>query len=66
MPMTHTGWFVFVEQPSRVWIFDGDALSLLERRDKTVSVSSSAEVFKSCPKAVREALPGKFQKRYFK
>lgn len=64
--MTHAGWFVFVEQPSRVWIFDGDALSLLERRDKTVSDSSSAEVFKSCPKPVRDALPEKIQKRYFK
>ncbi len=65
-PMNHAGWFVFVEQPSRIWIFDGDGLSLLERRDKTVSDSSSAEVFKSCPKSVRDALPEKIQKRYFK
>lgn len=64
--MIHAGWFAFVEQPSRVWIFDGDALSLLERRDKSVSDSSSAEAFKSCPKPVKDALPEKIQKRYFK
>jgi hypothetical protein len=62
----YAGWFVFVEQPSRVWFFDGDALRLLERRVKFVSDSSSEEVFKSCPKVVRDALPEKIQKRYFK
>ena len=65
-PMTQAGWFVFAEQPSRVWIFDGDALSLLERHDKTVSDSSSAEDFKRCPKRVRDALPEKIRNRYFK
>ena len=65
-PMTHAGWFVFLEKPTRVWVFDGDVLSLLERQNKTVSDSSSAEVFKSCPKQVRDALPEKIRKRYFK
>jgi hypothetical protein len=65
-PMTHAGWFVFAEQSTRVWVFDGDALSLLERHDKTVSDSSSAEALKDCPKQVMDALPEKIRNRHFK
>ncbi|MEW6306533.1 MAG: hypothetical protein AB1705_23960 [Verrucomicrobiota bacterium] len=64
--MTQAGWFVFAEQPARIWVFDGDGLSLLERSDKALSDSSSPEAFKRCPRQVREALPERIRKRYFK
>jgi hypothetical protein len=64
-PMTAAGWFVFVEDVSRVWVFDGDALSLFHRTDKGLTDSSSSEVYKTCPKEVRVALPESFRKKYF-
>jgi len=65
-PMTKTGWFVFAEQPTRVWVFTGEILSLVEQTDETVSDSSSVEAFKTCPKQVRDALPEEIRRRYFK
>lgn len=64
--MIQAGWFVFVEQPSRVWVFDGKALSMLQRQGRIVSDTTSAEAFKSCPQPVKDALPEKIRKRYFK
>lgn len=59
-------WFVFVENSSRVWIFDGKDLAVAWQKGIQVKISSSPEEFKNCPKQVREALPPKVQKRYFK
>ena len=64
-PMMKAGWFVFAEHPARIWVFDGQTLSLVERSDKALSDSSSVEAFKKCPKAVRDALPEQVRKKYF-
>lgn len=60
------GWFVFVEQPNRIWIFDGvDAGTLLSRSDKELRDSSfSTEILASCPKEVWDALPEKVRSKY--
>lgn len=63
-PMTHAGWFAFLEQPNRIWIFDGDVLNLVERHG--VTVIDSSDVSKGCPDRVRDALPEKIRRKYFK
>lgn len=58
------GWFVFVESPERIWIFDGKkSLAIAERR-KTEKWGMStnikdfdAESAAVCPVQVKEALP---------
>jgi hypothetical protein len=73
MPMKSANWFVFTEQTTRIWIFDGDVLSLVEKGDKTVvnrtvlcEFCPSLEGFDTCPKAVRDALPEKIRLKYAK
>jgi hypothetical protein len=60
------GWFVFVEKPNRIWIFDGvDGGTLLSHSEKELSDSSfSREVLASCPQAVWDALPQKVRAKY--
>ena len=62
------GWFVFVEKPNRIWIFDGvDGGTLLSHSEKELSDSSfSREVMASCPQAVWDALPQKVRAKYRK
>jgi hypothetical protein len=62
------GWFVFVEKPSRIWIFDGvDGGTLLSHSEKQLSdCSFSREVMASCPQAVWDALPQRVQAKYRK
>lgn len=62
--MIHAGWFAFLEQPNRIWIFDGDTLNLVERHG--VTVADTAGVYKDCPAQVRNALPEKIREKYFK
>ncbi|HVY68444.1 MAG TPA: hypothetical protein VHH73_00855 [Verrucomicrobiae bacterium] len=61
-------WFVFAEQPNRVWIFDGEVLILDENAEKsssskTMSTLSSSKAFQSYPKEVREALPDRVREK---
>jgi len=62
------GWFVFVEKPNRIWIFDGaEGGTLLSHSGKELSDSSfSREVMASCPQAVWDALPQKVRAKYRK
>jgi hypothetical protein len=73
MPMKSANWFVFTEQTTRIWIFDGDVLSLVEKGNKTVvnrtvlcEFCPSLEAFDTCPKPVRDALPEKIRLKYAK
>ena len=62
------GWFVFIEQPNRIWIYDGlDGGNLLVRSEKMLRDSSfSRKVLSSCPRKVWDALPLKVKKKYRK
>jgi hypothetical protein len=64
-PLPKEGWFVFVQDISHVWVFDGEALSLLHNTGKSLSDESSNEAFKTCPGEVRNALPESLRKKYF-
>ena len=64
-PLTRDGWFIYAEDASRVWVFDGENLSLVHRTDEMVTDESSPKVFKICPKEVRDALPESYRKAYF-
>ena len=62
------GWFVFVEKPERLWIYDGrDGGILLIHSEKQSSVSSfSSAVISSCPQKVLDALPQSVREKYRK
>ena len=65
-PMRQEGWFAFAEQLNRVWVFDGESLSLLERAEKSLgskAVTARSKEFKNAPREVREALPKDFLKK---
>ncbi len=64
-PLLKDGWFVCVQNISHVWVFDGEALSLLHKADQSLSDESSMEAFKTCPEEVRKALPESSRKKYF-
>jgi hypothetical protein len=58
------GWFVFVESPERIWIFDGkNSLAIAERRltakgGFTTNIKDfDAQAAAVCPVRVKEALP---------
>ncbi len=53
------GWFVFLERPNRIWIFDGvDGATLLTHSEKELSNTSlSREALASSPRPFRDALP---------
>jgi hypothetical protein len=61
------GWFVFVETPGRIWVFDGrDSGVVLTHSDKGKDMLSgfSREVMTSCPQKVWEALPQGVRENY--
>ncbi len=62
------GWFVFVEKPGRIWIFDGvDGGVLLSNSGKETAVSSfSRQLMTTCPRKVWDALPEEVRARYQK
>ena len=57
------GWFVFVETPERIWIYDGlDSGTLLMHSEKEIgSAAFSPELMASCPQKVWNAFPKGFQ-----
>jgi len=62
----HDGWFIFPERMMhRIWVYDGESLSVLNHTGKSLTDESSPDAFKNCPKAVRDALPEGARKRYF-
>ena len=63
MPLMRDGWFVFVEDVSRVWVFDGVVLRLLHYTDRNQSDTVVSEIDQSCPQEVRDALPESYRKR---
>jgi hypothetical protein len=56
-----TGWFVFVEKPNRIWVFNGvDGGLLMEHTEKSMTVSALySGNMTNCPKAFLDALPPK-------
>ncbi len=62
------GWFVFVEKPGRLWIYDGREDGILvihSEKQSSVSAFSSA-VMSSCPQKVLDALPQSVREKYRK
>jgi hypothetical protein len=59
------GWFVFVETPGRIWIYDGlDSGTLVTHSEKEMgSAAFSPELIASCPQKVWNALPKGFQEK---
>ncbi|MCX6927637.1 MAG: hypothetical protein NT154_31175, partial [Verrucomicrobia bacterium] len=57
------GWFVFVETPERIWVYDGlDSGTLLMHSEKEMgSAAFSPELMASCPQKVWNAFPKGFQ-----
>jgi len=62
------GWFVFVEKPGRLWIYDGREGGILvihSEKQSSVSAFSSA-VMSSCPQKVWDVLPQSVRGKYRK
>jgi enamine deaminase RidA (YjgF/YER057c/UK114 family) len=59
------GWFVFPENSTNVWVFDGRNLWLILETEKESNVSSRKD-FENCPKQVQDALPEKIKAKYLK
>ena len=58
--LNSAGWFVYVETPDRLWIYDGDKHLIFEGHEKEKLVGGmSPEIMATCPKEVLEALPEK-------
>jgi hypothetical protein len=67
------GWFVFLESPERIWIFDGkNSLAIAERRfdakggEHTSVKDFDAQSAAICPVKVEEALPQAIREALFK
>ena len=59
------GWFVYVESPTRIWMFDGvRQLDLVTRSDAQKGRYSVTKkgVFETCPQTVWDALPESVRK----
>jgi hypothetical protein len=65
VPLIANGWFVFVQDVTHIWVFDGGALRLATFMGKTQSDTSisASEVDKCCPQEVRDALPNSYHKK---
>jgi hypothetical protein len=54
------GWFVYVESPTRIWMFDGvrqlDLVTHSEAHNGRYSVTTKG-IFETCPQAVWDAVP---------
>ncbi|HZF00425.1 MAG TPA: hypothetical protein VE344_00865 [Methylomirabilota bacterium] len=59
------GWFVFLENSLRVWVFDGQDLWVFQQTEKSSGLYSDEEHFVNCPKQVQDALLSKVRERYF-
>jgi hypothetical protein len=59
MPICAKGWFVFAQDATHIWVFDGVSLQLVTflGKNQTDTVMPLTRVDKSWPKEVREALP---------
>jgi hypothetical protein len=59
------GWFVFVETPERIWIYDGlDSGTLVTHSEKEMgSAAFSPEIIASCPQKVWNVFPKGFQEK---
>ena len=65
VPLIAEGWFVFAEDATHIWIFDGRAL-ILETfigKNQTGTTITASEAEKCCPKKVRDALPKSYYKK---
>jgi hypothetical protein len=60
------GWFVFVEKPGRIWVFDGvDGGVLLLHDDKSTTAKHfSRDLMAACPRKVWDALPRAVREKY--
>jgi hypothetical protein len=66
MHLKPKAWFVFYENPSRIWMFDGEeTLDVLLMSEKLWTTAAGPEDLKPCPKEVRSALPETVRKKYF-
>ena len=61
------GWFVFIESPDRLWIFDGvKSLSIAERTANTHNFKDfDTKAATQCPVRVKEALPKDVREKLF-
>jgi hypothetical protein len=60
------GWFVYIESPARIWLFDGVRdLDLVQRAPAYTSRQSvvAKGIFETCPQKVWDALPESVRKR---
>jgi len=64
----HDGWFVYVESPNRIWVFDGvDQGVLLSHSEKeSGSKAFPRAALRRCPPKFRDALPQDLRARYSK
>ena len=64
MPMVKDGGFVFVQNTSQIWAFDGRSLDLIQNNESTKVQSDTYlnKMDKSCPAEVRDALPASFRR----
>jgi len=64
--LVRDGWFVFAEDVSHIWVFDGGTLWLSSNTDKSQADTfiPESEVDKRCPKKVRDALPERYHKKH--
>ncbi len=60
------GWFVYIEQPHRIWVFDGiDSALLLSRTDQeTAAKSYPGRALASSPQKFHDALPQPLRTQY--
>jgi hypothetical protein len=62
------GWFVFVESPNRLWIFDGKkSLAVVEENNShTLVKECDGKAAVVCPAKVKEALPNDVREKILK
>jgi hypothetical protein len=65
VPLSANGWFVFAEDATHVWVFDGVSLRLVTfiGKDHADTTIPASEVDKLCPKQVRDSLPENYYKK---
>src|SRR5262245_42260494 len=62
-PIDTKEWFVYIESPDMIWLFDGAGLRAFMHDNYGCGVGGvSADLFKTCPEEVRAALPESVRK----
>jgi len=64
VPLIENGWFVFAEDSTHIWVFDGGTLRFMHFVGKTLTDTASPTADKSWPKQVRDALPESYRNKW--